>query len=42
MRSGVAQNSVHLFGCPLVGDGRGRAMEEAVRDPEWCREMAVS
>jgi len=33
----VAQNAVYLLGCPLVGDGRGRAMGEARWDPEWCR-----
>jgi len=36
---GTTQNAVHLLRCPLVGDGRGRTLEEAGQDPEWCREV---
>jgi len=25
--------------CPLVGDVNGRVVDEARRDPEWCREV---
>ena len=32
---GVADNAVHLFRCPLVGDWKGRVVEEASWDPEW-------
>lgn len=36
----IAQNAVHMMGCLLVGDGKDRTLEEARRDPEWCREVA--
>ena len=36
---GSAQSAVHLLRCPMVGDGNGRKMEEAERDPEGCWEV---
>ena len=33
------QNAVHMRRCKLVGDGRGRSMEEAMEDEEWCKEV---
>ena len=32
---GEIQNAVHLRRCRLVGDGKGRSMEECQRDVEW-------
>jgi len=32
----IAQNAAHLLRCPLVGDGKGRSLEEARQGPEWC------
>ncbi|KAF8416865.1 hypothetical protein EV426DRAFT_703194 [Tirmania nivea] len=37
---GVAQNAVHLLGCPGVADGKGRRWEEIWEDPEWCERLA--
>ena len=37
---GSAQNAAHLVGCPLVGDGKGRTIEECYKDQEWCQEVA--
>lgn len=37
---GVAQNAAHLLRCSLVGDGKGRTVEEAMEDREWCRAIA--
>lgn len=33
---GEVQNAVHLRRCNLVGDGKGRSVEECQRDMEWC------
>lgn len=32
------QNAVHLWGYPLIGNGKGTLAEEIWVDPEWCRE----
>ena len=37
---GEIQNAVHVRQCELVGDGRGRSIEEAMGDKEWCEEVA--
>jgi len=34
------QNAAHLYTCPWVGDGRGRARELIFEDAEWCEEVA--
>lgn len=34
------QNAVHLRRCGLVGDGKGRSMEECIKDAGWCEEVA--
>ena len=31
------QNGAHLLSCSGVGDGKGRTLEEAAEDMEWCR-----
>lgn len=31
------QNPVHLLRCPLVGDEKGRTIEECYGDEEWCK-----
>ena len=31
---GIDQNAVQLLGCPLIGDGKGRTLEEARWNPE--------
>ena len=33
---GEIQNAVHLRRCKLVGDGKGRRIEECQKDMEWC------
>ena len=33
---GEAQNAVHLRQCKLVGDGRGRTLEQCQQEMEWC------
>ena len=38
---GEVQNAVHIRRCGLVGDGKGRSIEEAMKDREWCEEVAV-
>ena len=35
-RYGQIQNAVHLTRCQLVADGRGRSLEQAWEDKEWC------
>ena len=30
------QNAAHIRQCKEIGDGKGRTMEEAEEDPEWC------
>ena len=35
-RCGEVQNAVHIRRCPLVGDGKGRSIEEVWKDKEWC------
>ena len=37
---GRIQNAVHLLCCPLIGDGKGRTLEECMEDSEWCRKVA--
>ena len=37
---GGIQNAVHLRRCHLIGDGKGRSIEECWKDREWC--MAVA
>lgn len=37
---GEVQNAVHLRKCPLVGDTKGRSLEECWRDREWCGAVA--
>ena len=32
---------VQFLCCSLVGDGRGKMLEETERDPEWYREMVI-
>ena len=36
---GEVQNAVHIRRCMLVGDGKGRTLEEVERDQVFC--MAV-
>ena len=31
------QNAAHLLRCGLVGDRRGRRIEECYEDKEWCK-----
>ena len=35
------QNAAHLLQCPLIGDGKGRTMEECYVDQDWYREVAA-
>ena len=35
-RCGEIQNAVYLRKCPLVGDGKGRSIQECWKDKEWC------
>ena len=37
---GVTQNAAHLLQCPLVGDGKGKSMEQCQQDEVWCRAVA--
>ena len=37
---GEVQNGIHLLHCPLIGDGKGRSLEECMKDSEWCKEVA--
>ena len=37
---GEIQNAVHLRRCGLVGDGKGRSIEECQQDMEWCKAVA--
>ena len=37
---GEIQNAVHLRRYSIVGDGRGRSMEECQQDMEWCEAVA--
>ena len=37
---GEIQNVVHLRRCKLVGDGKGRQVEECQKDMEWCKAVA--
>ena len=37
---GEIQNAVHLRRCHLIGDGKGRSIEEAMNDSAWCEEVA--
>lgn len=37
---GVLQNSAHLRSCSGIGDGKGRPIEQAYEDMEWCRVVA--
>ena len=30
------QNGAHIMNCEMVGDRRGRTLETARKDPEWC------
>ena len=32
----TVQNAAHIRQCKEVGDGKGRSMEQAEGDPEWC------
>ena len=37
---GEIQNAVHVRRCNRIGDGRGRSIEECMKDSEWCEEVA--
>ena len=37
---GEIQNAVHLMRCRLVADGKGRSLEQAEGDREWCQAVA--
>ena len=37
---GETQNAVHLRRCSLVGDKKGRSLEECWKDQEWCEAVA--
>ena len=37
---GEVQNAVHVRRCVLVGDGKGRTMEECQQGMEWCEAVA--
>ena len=37
---GEIQNAAHLRRCNMVGDGKGRSIEECERDMEWCEAVA--
>ena len=37
---GEVQNAAHLLRCPLIGDGKGRSLEECLEDSEWCKKVA--
>ena len=30
------QNAAHILQCKEVGDGKGRTLEQAAEDEEWC------
>ena len=34
------QSAAHLLQCPLVGDAKGRSVEECYKDKEWCKAVA--
>ena len=34
------QNAVHVCRCRLIGDGKGRSLEESMEDRVWCEEVA--
>jgi len=34
------QNAAHRYECPWVGDGKGMAREQAMKDKEWCGTVA--
>ena len=35
---GVHQHEAHMLRCPEVGDGKGRTLEVAEDDEEWCEQ----
>ena len=37
---GETQNATHLRRCQLIGDTKGRSLEECWRDQEWCGVVA--
>ena len=38
-RGGELQNAVHFWRCGMIGDGKGRSLEESMEDSEWCAEI---
>lgn len=37
---GEIQNAVHLRRCHLIGDGKGRTIEEVMTGSAWCEDLA--